>query len=399
MKKTKHVPLDSGQSVFRATAYSDADVFQLGTDMVDLAGYRNNPVMLTEHNPYKPIGTILRLGWEKKGLRVEFAFDEESEEGKEAMRKWTKGLASSLSIGIVGKYQRAQERMSWALREISQVTVPLDPKATAAPNERNPVKVASSIEQLKEVEQKIKEGTEGGEQMIYLTASVATDTERQPISVQGSASPDNSTNQNQSKNMETNEQHLEHLTTLVDELKASRDQYKGQVETLQASHEKEVEELKAENKKLNEKIVSMKASAKEQDDRFANTTEEGLLTLSEELKDRENKVTEKEASLKGKENELAVLEATVTFSDFLPTGFDTTELSVMDVLKAAAPRNLTIAGMDENALRAVLINEKNRRLKTRLRGSATEHNDQTYPAEEVSQTGYISATDLLVLNK
>ena len=395
MKKTKHGPLAENQSLFHATAYSSDDIFEIGKNEFDIANFRANPVLLSEHNHDKPVGFVTKMGWQKSGLRVELAFDEESEDGVEAMRKWQKGLSSSLSVGLTGKYIRVQERMSWSLREISQVSVPLDPKATATPGERKPTRVAS-LDDLSKLEASLKAGDED-EVVIYLTASVASSVERKPAISEDDA-VETVTIQNNNKSTtqmgEENTQHLEHLASLVEELKASRDQYKAQVETLTAS----VKDLKEANENFAGKIETLEASLKKQKDDFANTTEESLLELAKELKDREAKVVTKEASLKDKEGKLAVTEAAVTFKEFLPAGFNAEGLTVLEVLKAAAPKGMPTAELTEEALHGILVAEKTRRLKTRLKASASNDSDtqNTYTAEEKSMTGYISATNLIL---
>lgn len=319
LQKTNHGKLTPGQDVFKAMAYSSDNVLELDVDQVSFAGFLNNPVLLEEHDPERPVGNIIELGWKRKSLMAHLAFDVKSSEGKEAQRKWQAGLKSSLSIGLRGSRKKGTKKWQWRLLEISQVSIPLDPRATATTDQRSPYKVAS-IKELASIEEKERENF--NEILVYFTASGTSTTDhRDPIGVY-------ETDEN-TKAM-TDEQ-FEKLLGAIKDLSAS---------TTQA---------------VKDSINELKTS--EPEDKLASA--EG--TTPEDKQDAA--MSDQLASIEAEHRALDSRKAALDFKDLLPQDFDAKNKDVMEVLKAAAPSGLDTSKMSEETLRYVL----NEDLKTKAK--------------------------------
>ena len=376
MTKTRHNSLSSGQQIFRALAYSSDDVLELG-DAIDIKPFLANPVLLVEHNSGNPAGQFIQLEWTKAGLETEFYFDTGSEEGREAERKWMKGLRSSLSIGASGRRNKDGDGYTWRLAEISQVAVPLDPKATASPKQRKPARIAS-VAALNDV--KIGENEEV---MVYLTASAATSNELNPVRVHSEPEPEPAPKKKASKPPKPSshmEEQIKVLTDLVAELKANNERLSEEIKSLKASLEEKDKDITS----AQEAQAKAEASLKEHLDKDP-ITRSSLKELADDVAKREAELKEKAEALEERRARIEVTAEMTRWNEFLPSGFSGEGCTVRDVLLAAAPRNMITEDKTDDWIRGALEMESDRR----FRASIPRRNAERPPVT-VTDGGYIS---------
>ena len=426
--RTRHGQLRAGQNIFSALAYSDDDVLNIG-DQFSIAGYKNNPVLLSEHDPNRPIGQVTSLKKAKSGIRVEFAFDTESPEGLEAERKWMRGLRSSLSIGVSGRLKKGKTgtgtytmgQRDWSLAEISQVSVPLDQRATASPNERGPLRVAS-LSGLSKLE--ASEDLHSREDIyVILTASVATAEELSPSLVVDPETPadeeettvvdpadekeedavndkkeeeivankedeekeDEENSPNLSNPISMDEKKIQELTETVNDLKYMNRKLRTDLEGLQESETKKqstIDELKKEN-------ASLHAALKEEKNK-APLDPDHIIAESEKVRERTASLDEKEADLHAREKQVAIDTEISRWRDLLPEGFTGRNCSVREVLEAALPNNLLEPGISDDQIRGMLRMEQSSRLNARIQGNLKTKSAKT----KTFSAGYISPQQL-----
>ena len=356
--KTKHAPIKSGQNVFSALAYSDSDVLDLGAK-INTEKFVANPVLLQEHDGNRPIGQIVEFKWKKEGLYVEFFFDTDSEQGREAERKWERGLASSLSVGVEALWNDDKSEITgWALREVSQVSIPLDPDATAKPDERQPKRMAGIRELLKIDPSTLHKSKD----FVILTASMASKDQRNPLRTAKSDSnmPDEKKPDYRDEYVDVLKEKIATLTQTVTELTEKVEASQTEMASLKETHSKEIETLNASLKEAQEAAEAVNQDELQQ---LANEVNEKEAKLDAEVKEFEMKQARAEV-----ENEAA------RWRQFLPASFDTDGLEVRDVLIAACPKHLRNASMSDDTIRGILIHESNNRLRASLsvkRGSGT----------------------------
>lgn len=388
MTKTNHAPLRAGQNVFQCLAYSKEDVLKVASE-IDTEDFINNPVLLQEHDHKNPVGQVLQFKWTKDGLLTQHAFDTESEAGIEAQRKWMRGLRSSLSVGLSGKKDDLG-KWNWRLSELSVVTVPLDPKATAKIDERMPIQIASLPMGSEE-----NEGDEE-EMTVYLIASAASDEEREPIhlddssqdgTVESEPSLEDETKQAQddSANLEqtvtpmsdtnTND---EYRDDLIEELKAGNQLLREREEehkTEKAALQETIEELQTQVASLLEKQEELegKLQASEAKMEKQSSSEDEMIKISDDLYQREAALKEEKEELEKREARVKVQMEVARWNHLLPKGCDGEGMTVRQVLEAAAPAGLIATGKSDDELRGHLEEITKQRFHKRLEASSRKH--------------------------
>ena len=422
--RTRHGQLQAGQNIYSALAYSDDDVLNIGAEF-DITGYKNNPVILSEHDPKLPVGQATAIRRTAKGIRIELAFDTGSAEGIEAERKWRSGLRSSLSIGVNGIRDKSAGpntvvagghdrhklgKRKWALVEISQVSVPLDQRATATPSERGPIRVASSLNHLADLED--QEGVREDEDLfVILKASAATQSELEPAAVHNEdvedadkdvENPDekdsvtDSDNEVEEKEEEENQsqksnssnmdiKNSQELTDVIDDLKSTNRQLRQELDELKDTVAKKEAALNG----LQKEKASLTADLTAERER-KRLDPDDVVKASQDIADREAKLQEQQAELERKEARVAVDTEIARWRDLLPDGFSGRQCSVRDVLEAACPNNLLESDMSDDVIRGLLINEKKTRFNARIvpKTETRKAHANGYPG------GYISAVQL-----
>lgn len=389
MPRTKHSKIKSGQKIFSALAYSSNDILKIGMDkVVDMSSFINNPVLLDQHNHDKPIGQVLKLSWRPNGLRVDFTFDTESKEGKEAERKWMRGLKSSLSVGMAGKWEHTNRNYNWRLTEISQVSVPMDPDATAKPNERFEYKMADV---------KTLSLDEGNAETMKVCLSVADadfehlnpvyvntnedenedhsdpieESDQIELSDEQITNPDEDTIELSSSSTESTNQPLKMednkiLEELVEELKESKLALSERVSDLEASLDKSNQAFEELQSKYDE-LVQEQSNEK---DRIANLSADDIVHQNQQLLEREENLEKEKEKFESEKQLLHVEMAVANFKDLLPRDYAYDGKTVRDVYLDAAPKGTVTEELSTERLRGILENEQRHRFAARVEATA-----------------------------
>ncbi|GAA1015879.1 hypothetical protein Aple_010660 [Acrocarpospora pleiomorpha] len=133
-----------------ATAGIKADGLDLQMSGLDLARYRNNPVIMYDHEYWGrdalPIGRAAEVTVEGDKLRALLDFDLEDDFAAKVDRKIRKGYLNAVSVGF-GVHDIDEHGVPdmWELYEISVVPLPLDPDAIADPDRAGALALARAL--------------------------------------------------------------------------------------------------------------------------------------------------------------------------------------------------------------------------------------------------------------
>jgi len=366
-KRTNHTPLMAGQNVFSSMAYSNEDVLQVGSD-IKLDAFIKNPILLSDHYHGMPIGQVTSIQWSNAGLKAEFFFDQTIEEGRDSEHKWQRGLKSSLSVGLRGKQVKEGRgyTFDYYLREISQVTIPLDPNATAEVKQRMPLRVASLDEKVITASLKDAGIPENKEFDVILTASMAKADDLHPLYTfkpnremakkDKQASDDQAVDSVDPQVDSTPEPTPDYRSELIAELKSTKEGYESQITELKDQLKEASDQLSERDetvKTLQATIDQHEADAKKFTDDNA-----ALATANQELRDKERDLEAREAKLKTVQDEMAVTKEAAAWRELLPEAFTATGKSIRQVLEAACAKGFDHSGISDDELRGRLSVER-----------------------------------------
>jgi len=333
-----HVDLVAGQRIYRSTVYSASnDVLGIGTRNWDLGGFKTNPILLIEHDADRPTGQFISLSWHENALVGEFFFNPNSPHTEAAEMEWNQGLRSSLSVGIVAKYSKKFDDVKFLLREISQVSVPKDPLASATEDERSVFRIESA-ENLKNLKASLRE-VDSQQKTFYLCASAASPAERTP-----NRTIHRKTSMEQQNQTQEDSGMARQMTDSIASLKTKSDELHRQVL-----------ELTESNKALESKIDALESAA---DSNAADLREAALFAAYE-------------------------------YKEFLPEDFELRDQSELVVLQAAMPPGIDSEGMSAEAMRKILNADRQRRKRVSNDPNPSPTAREPYIGPSVSATTFI----------
>jgi len=346
-----HVDLVAGQRIYRSTVYSASnDVLGIGTRNWDLGGFKTNPILLIEHDADRPTGQFISLSWHENALVGEFFFNPNSPHTEAAEMEWNQGLRSSLSVGIVAKYSKKFDDVKFLLREISQVSVPKDPLASATEDERSVFRIESA-ENLKNLKASLRE-VDSQQKTFYLCASAASPAERTP-----NRTIHRKTSMEQQNQTQEDSGMARQMTDSIASLKTKSDELHRQVL-----------ELTESNKALESKIDALESAAD------SNAAESAA----------ESAADSNAADLR----EVALFDA-YEYKEFLPEDFEVRDQSELVVLQAAMPPGIDSEGMSAEAMRKILNADRQRRKRVSNNPNPSPTAREPYTGPSVSATTFI----------